>query len=78
MNAKIRCLLIGAAVALLPACASMDEREAYIAPERAPSLLDQDAAYIATVERIARRRGIHVTWVNAPTRRPVASVTAPQ
>lgn len=79
MNARIRCALIGAVtVALLPACTSMQERETSMAPEREPSLLDRDDAYIATVEAIARRRGIHVTWVNPPTRRPAPSTETPE
>lgn len=78
MNAKIRCLSIVAAAALLPACASMDEREAYVAPERAPSLLDQDSKYIARVNAIALRRGIHITWVNPPTRRTAAPADTPK
>jgi hypothetical protein len=28
--------------------------------------MDNDEAYMAQVERIARRRGIDVTWVNVP------------
>ena len=35
-------------------------------PARAPSIMDEDAAYVAYVERIARRRGIQVQWVNVP------------
>lgn len=79
MNARIRCVVIGGmAVALLSACTSMQEREAYVAPERTPSLMDPDDLYVARVESIARRRGIHVTWVNVPTRRPRGTSETPK
>ena len=45
-------------------------------PERAPSVMDKDQAYIAAVERIARIRGIQVQWVNMP--RLPRSETDPQ
>ena len=54
---------------LLAGCSSMDKRDSFVPPQRAPSIMDSDAAYVAYVERVARRRGIHVTWVNVPRRR---------
>ena len=30
--------------------------------------MDNDEAYIAYVERVAKRRGIDVVWVNTPTK----------
>lgn len=64
-----RMALVCAAGVLMAGCSTMDQREAYVPPERAPSIMDNDAAYVAYVERVARRRGIHVTWVNVPRRR---------
>jgi hypothetical protein len=54
---------------LLGACAGTQEMTSTGAP--APDLQDRpeptsDQLYIAYVERIAKRRGIHVTWVNPP------------
>lgn len=71
---------IGMAVAVVAAlglagCASTDEKTAYAAPAPVPGhvTIEQDDAYVAQVERIARRRGIHVQWVNVPTRRVAAT-----
>ena len=51
----------------LVACAS-----APLAQRSAPAspLVDDSDAYIATVERIARDRGVQVIWVNPPRRTP--------
>lgn len=59
----------------LAGCASMDEQStaSSAADTPSPSLLEQDEAYMAYVERTARRRGIEVVWVHAPTRRPASS-----
>ena len=48
----------------LGACASMDERNARIAFEGKP--LTEGQAYMSEVERVARRRGLEVIWVNPP------------
>ena len=64
-----RMVLLCVAGVLLAGCSTMDERGSFVPPQRAPSIMDSDAQYMAYVERIARRRGIHVTWVNAPRRR---------
>ncbi|WP_386813575.1 hypothetical protein [Lysobacter koreensis] len=45
---------------------------AFVAPQRAPSIMDNDEAYMAAVERIARRRGIEIVWVNVPRKQLVA------
>lgn len=63
-----RIALICVSSLLLAGCATTNDRSV-VAPERAPSIMDADAEYVAFVERVARRRGIHVTWVNAPRRR---------
>ena len=58
----------------LAACASHEEKTAYVAPTRVgpPAPIVTDDAYVAAVERVARRRGIYLQWVNMPTRRIVA------
>lgn len=55
----------------LGGCASMDEKTAYAgpAPVSGQATIEQDDAYVARIESIARRRGIQVQWVNVPTRR---------
>lgn len=70
-----RIVLLCVAGLLLSGCRSMEERNSFVPPEREPSIMDTDAKYVAYVERVARRRGIHVTWVNPP-RRPMPD-TAP-
>lgn len=71
MSLKMKLAIVGAAACLLGGCASSSERTAYVAPERAqaPGTVVTDTAYVAVVERTARRRGIDVQWVNVPTKR---------
>ena len=64
MNASLRMLALSVAVVGLAACAGMPEKSAQV--ERAPTIMDADQAYVAYVERVARRRGIEVVWVNVP------------
>ncbi len=73
MNTSISTAILSLAVAGLAGCAGMQQKAeaAYVAPQRAPSVMDKDQVYMATVERIARRRGIEVVWVNVP-RKPLA------
>ena len=77
MNAVLRAAILSLSLSLsvlgLAACAGMQQKSgsAFVAPQRAPSIMDNDELYIAQVERIARRRGIEVVWVNVP-RKPVA------
>lgn len=73
MNASLRSAVLLLPVLGLGACAGMQERSsaAFVPPQRAPSIMDDDELYIARVEQIARRRGIEVVWVNLP-RKPVA------
>lgn len=71
MKASLRITVLSLSVLGLAACASTGGA-AYVPPPHTPSLMDQDEAYIAAVERIARRRGIDVVWVNTP-RRPMES-----
>ena len=72
MNALSRIAVLSLSVLGLAACAGTQARSSYvepasIAPQAAPTL-NRDDRYIATVERIARRRGIGVVWVNPPNR----------
>lgn len=71
MKISPKLTLLSAAVFGLTACASSQEQASYVAPEQVGSTATvvTDQAYIAEVERIARRRGIGVTWVNAPSKR---------
>ncbi|AWV07837.1 hypothetical protein [Marilutibacter maris] len=64
MNASLRVLALSLTVVGLAACAGMPEKSTQA--ERAPSIMDADEAYVAYVERVARRRGIEVVWVNVP------------
>lgn len=67
MKALITILAV-ASVAVLAGCASTSERSASAAPGKS-SPFNVDDAYVSEVNRIAVRRGIHVTWVNMPTKR---------
>ena len=71
VNALSNTALLSLSVLGLAACAGMREKpdSAFVAPQRAPSIMDRDELYIAQVERIARRRGIEVVWVNVPRKR---------
>lgn len=71
MNAN-RVVVSCVAGVLLAGCAGMEKRDTYVPPPRAPSGADADVAYMAYVERVAQRRGIHVTWVHPPRRRAAA------
>ena len=70
MNTCLRAAVLGFAVLGMSACTGMHQKSdaAFVPPPRSPSLLDEDALYVARVEQIARRRGIEVVWVNAPRR----------
>ena len=50
----------------LAACAGTAERSAYVPPSPVIGSSAVDNVYVSNVERIARRQGIKVTWVNAP------------
>lgn len=76
MNAFLRTAALSLSALGLSACAGMHERSdsSYVPPQRTPSVLDDDAEYVARVEAIARRRGIDVVWVHVP-RKKVAGNT---
>lgn len=65
MNASLRMAVLSLSVLGLAACAGTEVRPAYTEPKQ-PSIMDDDEAYIAYVERVAKRRGIEVVWVNTP------------
>lgn len=71
MRVSTRCALIALCATGLAACASSADKTAYVAPERVgsgPTVVTDDA-YVDYVERVARRRGIDLQWVNMPTKR---------
>jgi hypothetical protein len=65
MNASLRMAVLSLSVLGLAACAGTEVRPAYTEPKE-PSIMDADEAYIAYVERVAKRRGTEVVWVNTP------------
>lgn len=75
MNGLLRCCIAAATVLGLAACASHGTMryEPVASTAIQPTAFEQDAAYIQTVERVARRRGVSVQWINPPLRRVVAS-----
>lgn len=64
MNAMIRFAVVVSSCAVLAACASTHGATSAAPPEQRPLTAEQQ--YIAYVERIAKRRGIQLTWVNPP------------
>jgi len=65
MNASLRMAVLSLSVLGLAACAGTEVKTAYTAPKD-PSIMDNDEAYVAYVQRVALRRGIDVVWVNTP------------
>jgi len=76
MKAPLRIAVLSLSVLGLSACTSSMDKSAYVEPARVMNpgevRIERDAAYIAYVERTARRRGIQVQWVNPPTKRVAA------
>lgn len=73
MNASLRLAVLSLSVLGLAACASTQQPTAYVEPAQVvkpqEGRIVRDEAYIAYVERTARRRGIYVQWVNPPNKR---------
>jgi hypothetical protein len=67
MKASLRIAALALSVAGLAACAGTQETSAYVAPGVVGSY-PTDNGYVSSVERIARRQGIQVTWVNVPVK----------
>jgi hypothetical protein len=64
------------AVALaLTGCAGSNVKPTYVDASQLTPEEAADAAYIARVERLAKARGIHLTWVNAPHHAPTVTTT---
>ncbi|WP_411834418.1 hypothetical protein [Pseudoxanthomonas mexicana] len=74
MNRLLRIALPVLSVLLLPACAGTQQmaRSTPAAQPQNQTVITTDGAYIAYVERIAKRRGIQVNWVNPPLKRQPA------
>jgi outer membrane murein-binding lipoprotein Lpp len=75
MKSSLVMLATVLSVLTLSGCAGMDQKSAYVAPQQVGSNQDRirtDEAYVAAVERIARRRGVYLQWVNVPTKRIAA------
>ena len=72
MKTVLRSALVAAPVVLLAACATSSGGMVSSPPAQLPAPPDrivQDAEYVVVVERVARRRGLEVHWVNPPLRR---------
>lgn len=71
MKRSLKFAALSLCVLGLGACASSQEHASYVAPQRVgpPVPIVTDDAYVAAVERVARRRGIYVQWVNLPSKR---------
>jgi N-acetylglucosamine kinase-like BadF-type ATPase len=73
MNAPLRMAVLSLSILGLAACAGMETRSTQAQPERSLKpgevRIVRDDAYIAYVERAARRRGIDVQWVHPPSKR---------
>lgn len=78
MNAKMCSLVVAIAGLSLSGCKTMDE-SAYVPPAAKPAStgtqyaprIEENEAYIAKVESMARRRGVTVRWVHKPVKRYV-------
>lgn len=66
MSASLRMAVLSVAVLGLSACAGTQTRTTHVPEPQPSSIMDRDELYMAYVERIARRRGIEVVWVNLP------------
>lgn len=75
MNASIGIFAAAIGLLMLSGCTASPQRAAYVAPQHVGNVVN-DEVYIAYVERVARRRGVGVTWINMPIRR-VALATDP-
>lgn len=77
MNASLRAAVLSFTALGLVACTSTQEKSTYMPPAQVNNSqlaeVENDAEYMAIVERIARRRGITLQWVNPPTKRAVAT-----
>lgn len=72
MKSSLVALAALLSVCMLSGCSSMEKKSTYVEPKAVhyPNgvKVETDAAYVNAVERIARRRGIDLQWINMPTR----------
>ena len=71
-------ILVAATLALgsLGACSTMGDKSASANADSAKVVaMQDDAQYVNRVERIARQRGIMLTWVNPPKKHPQPAPT---
>lgn len=73
VNGFLHCLLAAVLCSGAVGCATTSESTRTSASP-AEQTIATDSVYVGQVERIARRRGIEVQWVNPPTKRQVASI----
>ena len=69
MKASLRIAVLALSVAGLSACASSQEKSTYVSPGVVGSYA-VDSGYVSNIERLARKQGALITWVNAPVVRP--------
>lgn len=73
MSRKTTLGLVGmVALASLSACSSMEDKSAMATDPTAAKVvgLQEDLQYMNRVEKLARDRGIALTWVNPPQKHP--------
>ena len=66
---KLRVAVLSASGLMLAACATTAEQGSYSAEPRKAYVqtnVETDEAYVSRVEKMARDRGIDVTWVHPP------------
>lgn len=76
MNAYLRVAVLSLSVLGLSACAGSQTKSSYVEPslsKHAVAGMTRDERYVSAVERVAKRRGIEVVWVNPPDRRRMVS-----
>lgn len=81
MNASLRVAVLSLFVLGLAACAGTPSKPTYAGTQvsnQRVAAMSADDRYVAAVERIARRRGIGVVWVNPPDRRKLISEATPE
>lgn len=77
MNIRLLPIVLIAAAGTLVGCKTIDHSAYQPEPQKiVPGTqfqprIEEDSAYIASVERMARMRGITVQWVHKPTKRHV-------
>lgn len=80
MNVSLRAAVVSLSMLGLAACAGPHTKTTRAEPAMSPHQIagmDRDSYYVSAVERLARRRGIDVKWVNPPDRRKLAGTDAP-